>query len=63
VYLAFDAFVGVPNLARLLGHASVLVSAWCVQVYAYLALPRDRARATSLRSGSLLIGAIVLMHE
>jgi len=33
VYLAVDAAAGIPNLARLLGHASVLVACWCVQVY------------------------------
>lgn len=62
VYLAFDALVGVANLARLLAHTSVLVSAWCVQVYfAYLALPRDRARATSVRGGVLLLWALLLL--
>jgi hypothetical protein len=62
MYLAFGAFVGVPNLARLLGHISVLVSAWCVQIYfAYLALPRGRALTMSVRSGALLLCAIVLM--
>ncbi len=62
VYLAFDALVGVANLARLLAHTSVLVSAWCVQVYfACLALPRDRARATSVRGGALLLWALLLL--
>ncbi|MDQ6670671.1 MAG: hypothetical protein M3069_07945 [Chloroflexota bacterium] len=61
-YLAFDAVVGVANLARLLAHASVLISAWCVQTYfAYLALPRDRARATSTRGGVLLLSALLLL--
>ena len=61
-YLAFDSVAGIANLARLLAHASVLVSAWCVQVYfAYLALPRDRARATTVRGGALLLLALVLL--
>ncbi len=61
-YLAFDDVVGVANLARLLAHASVLVSAWWVQVYfAYLALPRDRARVTSVRGGVLLLCALLLL--
>jgi hypothetical protein len=62
VYLAFDAFVGVANVARLLAHGSVLVSAWCVQVYfAYLALTADRARGTAARGGILLVAALLLL--
>ena len=62
VYLAIDAAAGMPNLARLLGHAVVLVACWCVQVYfVHLALPPRPARAASLRGGLALLAAMVLL--
>jgi hypothetical protein len=59
--VAVDAAVGVPNLARLLGHASVLIAGWCVAVYlANLALAIDRAQAETRRGGLALALALAL---
>jgi hypothetical protein len=61
-YLAIDAALGIPNLARLLGHASVLVAGWCVTVYfVHLTLPADRAGAETRRGGLVLVAALVLL--
>jgi Family of unknown function (DUF6545) len=61
-YLAIDAALGVPNLARLLGHASVLIAGWCVTVYfANLALPMDRAQTETKRGGLALALALLLL--
>ena len=62
IYLAIDTAAGMPNLARLLGHASVLIAGWCVQVYfADLTLPADRARAAIRRGGLVLAAALGLL--
>lgn len=61
-YLALDEALGVPNLARLLGHASVLIAGWYVTVYfANLALPIDRAQAETKRGAAALALALLLL--
>src|SRR5215211_7719730 len=45
VYLAVDEISSIPNLARLLGHESMLVAAWAVQRFLlHLNYPQATAR-------------------
>jgi hypothetical protein len=62
VYLLIDAGAGIPNLARLLGDALVVASAWAVQVFLYhLYFPGARATRASRRSGVLFVGTLLLL--
>lgn len=62
VYLAIDRLAGFPNLARLLGHSSVLVTSWAVQAFLlHLNFPGGAARGKIRRLGWALAGALALM--
>ena len=62
VYLAVDRLAGFPNLARLLGHGSVLVTSWAVQAFLlHLNFPGDAARGQIRQLGWALAGALALM--
>ena len=62
VYLAIDGLVGRPNVARLLGNALVLVSAWFNQAFLhYLNYPEIQAQQRIRRAGWVLLGALALL--
>jgi hypothetical protein len=62
VQLAVDRLVGVPNLARPLGHALALAAGWSVQSFLLLlSYPAATARRGIRRRGWVLAGTLVLM--
>lgn len=62
VYGTFDLWFGVPNLAELIGHALIVVSAWQAQILLLLlAHPREVARNRIRRRGYLIAGTLLVM--
>ena len=57
-----DAGTGIPNLARLLGDALVVASAWAVQVFLYhLYFPVPGPRAPAGGGSVLFVGTLLLL--
>jgi hypothetical protein len=62
VYLAISQLTGMPNAARLLDNALILVAAWCVQAFLFhLSHGQDRAGAGTRRAGWALAATLVAM--
>jgi len=59
LYLAFDRVLGVPNLARLVGHGFVVGAAWSVQVFLNaLTYPAPVARTRNRQAALLFVVAL-----
>lgn len=62
VYFALDRLIGIPNLARLLGHSCILVTSWAVQaLLLHLNFARDVAEARIRQLSVALAFSLVLM--
>jgi hypothetical protein len=62
VYRAFDEVVGVPNLAELVGHGLILVSAWQGHaILVFLIHPRRSARWRTWVYGALVAVVVAVM--
>ncbi|PWU50827.1 hypothetical protein DLJ47_23110 [Micromonospora sp. S4605] len=62
VYRAFDHAVGVPNLAELVGHSLILISAWQAHsILIFLIYPRSAARRRTWAHGALVLVCMAAM--
>jgi hypothetical protein len=62
VYLTLDRLAGIPNLARLLGHGFIMVTAWSARaILSYVNYPFEEARSRVRRHGAVLVVALAFM--
>lgn len=62
VYVTLDRLAGVPNLARLLGHGFIMLTAWSARaILSYVNYPFEDARSRVRRHGFVLVVAFTLM--
>ena len=62
VYFALDGLIGIPNLARLLGHSCIVVTSWAVQsLLLHLNYDRAIAQTKTRQLGVVMLVALGLM--
>lgn len=62
VYMTVDRLTGIPNLARLLGHDFIMLTAWSARTtLSYVNFPFEEARSRVRRHGAILVVALVFM--
>jgi hypothetical protein len=62
VYVTLDRLAGIPNLARLLGHGFIMLTAWNARsTLSYVNYPFEEARSRVRHHGAILVVALVFM--
>ncbi|MFN8632893.1 MAG: MAB_1171c family putative transporter [Chloroflexota bacterium] len=62
VYVTLDRLAGIPNLARLLGHSFIMLTAWNARTtLSYVNYPFEEAQSRVRRHGAILVVALVFM--